>query len=70
MSCEFLEKCPIFERTKKGILDKVFITLYCEGPQLEKCERRILKKNGKDVPLVLLPTGEYYDSLIKSKELQ
>ncbi|MBN2545032.1 MAG: hypothetical protein JXB50_04485, partial [Spirochaetes bacterium] len=67
MSCEYLEHCPIFERREKAVLDKVFITLYCKGPQVEKCKRRILKKNGKDVPLSLLPTGEHYKNLFNKE---
>jgi len=57
-NCEFLEKCPIFQKCQAGLLDKIFIRYYCEGYKLELCARRILKKSGKEVPATLLPSGE------------
>ena len=61
--CEFIEKCPVFEKCKTGVIKGVFGTRYCKGQELENCERRKLKKAGKEVPLTLLPNGEHLESL-------
>lgn len=60
-TCEFFQQCPIFEKCKMGALSGAFIFLYCEGTKMDECERRILKRTGKSVPLNLLPNGEYFD---------
>jgi hypothetical protein len=60
-SCEFLKTCPIFEKSKMGAVTGAFIFLYCEGPKMADCERRKLKKEGQEVPLSLLPNGEFYN---------
>jgi hypothetical protein len=57
--CEFLTKCPIFEKCQTGVIKGVFSIRYCKGNELEKCERRKLKKTGKEVPIDLLPNGEH-----------
>jgi len=57
--CEFIEKCPIFQKCQTGMIEGVFGVRYCKGSQLENCERRKLKKDGKEVPLNLLPNGKH-----------
>ena len=56
--CEFIAKCPVFEKCKTGIIKAAFGTKYCKGNQMENCERRKLKYAGKEVPPSLLPNGE------------
>lgn len=63
--CEFIAKCPVFEKCKTGVIKGVFGRLYCQGTKLEDCERRKLKKAGKEVPVTLLPNGEHMESLRK-----
>jgi hypothetical protein len=57
--CEFVEKCPIFEKSKTGIIKAAFGTKYCKGSSMEECARRKLKHAGQEVPEKLLPNGEY-----------
>lgn len=61
--CEFIAKCPIFEKCQTGVIKGVFGIKYCKGSSLEDCERRKLKKAGKDVPPSLLPNGEHLGSI-------
>ncbi len=62
-SCEYLEKCPVFEKCQTGFIKKVFAIKYCQGSELANCERRKLKSAGMAVPLTLLPNGEHMESL-------
>lgn len=57
--CEFTPKCPVFEKCQTGVIKAVFSIKYCKGFQLDECERRKLKKAGKEVPPNLLPNGEF-----------
>ena len=59
--CEFIEKCPVFQKCRTGALEKVFSVRYCKGSQLENCERRKLKKTGQEVPPDLLPNGKLFE---------
>jgi hypothetical protein len=61
--CEHLKNCPIFEKCKTGLIENIFGELYCKGPKMDQCARKKLKKEGKNVPINLLPNGEYIDSL-------
>ncbi len=56
--CEFLAKCPIFQKCENGSLDKIFILYYCKGYKVNSCARRVLKNSGKEVPPELLPNGK------------
>ena len=60
--CEFLQKCPVFEKCTTGVIKGVFARLYCQGSKLEECERRRLKMNGAEVPPSLLPNGEHINT--------
>ncbi len=62
-SCEYIGNCPIFGKTQTGLLDRIFVMKYCEGRHLEQCKRRILKKEGKEVPRTMLPSGIHLQSL-------
>ena len=57
--CEYLDKCPVFEKSTTGVIKGVFAVMYCKGGKLEECERRKLKKADKDVPDNLLPSGDH-----------
>lgn len=59
--CEFIAKCPVFEKCTTGALKNVFITNYCKGYKMEKCARRVLKLSGKEIPENLLPNGDLFD---------
>lgn len=54
--CEYLEKCPVWARFKSSIKD-VWIKNYCQGEKQDRCARKLLSTEGKDVPGQLLPNG-------------
>lgn len=54
--CEFLQKCPVWERFRSDIKN-IWIKNYCRGPLQEKCARRQLCQDGQPVPDTLLPNG-------------
>jgi len=55
--CEYFRDCPIFEKFSLESTKNVYIILYCKGSKMEECARRKLRKEGKEVPLNLLPDG-------------
>lgn len=57
--CDFLDTCPIFEQFRTEGAKNVWKSLYCQGSKQEQCERRRLRIEGKEVPLLLLPSGTY-----------
>jgi len=57
--CEYLDKCPIFALFKSEGAKNVWISFYCQGSRQEECARKLLKKDGKEVPRTLLPNGSY-----------
>ena len=59
--CEFIETCPIFEKSKSGSIKDVF-SIFCEG-DYQSCARYQLKNSGGEVPITLLPNGEHMASL-------
>lgn len=61
--CEFYEICPIFKKSDAGRIKGVYVFLFCKGSRRDDCERRKMKLRGEDVPLTLLPTGDYMMSL-------
>ncbi len=60
--CEFLEKCPIFNRFRSEGIANVWIGKYCKGSNAD-CERRKLRESGGQVPVTMLPNGSYLSSL-------
>jgi hypothetical protein len=66
--CEFLEKCPIFNRFRTEGAKNVWIGFYCKGVQQSSCVRRLLKKAGKEVPITLLPNGSHLKDLKDKSE--
>ena len=61
--CEYLDKCPIFRKFKSEGLANIWISNYCQGDKMEKCERRVLTKKGVAHPITLLPNGRHLASL-------
>lgn len=62
MNCEFLEKCPIFEKFSSEGLANFWIGKYCQGKP-EKCERKKLRLSNQDVPKTMLPNGTHLTTL-------
>ena len=58
--CEFLEKCPIWQRFNADV-KLVWINAYCKGPKQGRCARRKLARNGRPVPENLLPNAATLD---------
>lgn len=57
-TCEFYEKCPIYNRFKTEMLKNIYIRQYCSG-DFTKCQRyQIRQKTGKTAPEDLLPDGK------------
>ncbi len=63
MDCEYLATCPIFAKFKNEGLRSMWIALYCQGTKQQECERKRLKKGGREVPMTLLPNGTHLKSL-------
>ena len=55
--CEFLMACPIFQKFSLQSTKNVYVTTYCKGSRLDDCERRKLRRAGREAPLTLLPDG-------------
>jgi len=56
-SCPNLEECPMHKWFNLQTTSDFFIQQYCKG-NYEKCARKKLKDNRKDVPEKLLPGGK------------
>lgn len=65
--CEFLAKCPIYARFRFEGMKNIFIQSYCKGPMQDRCARKKLKKEGKEVPITLLPNGVYLKELAEQE---
>ena len=61
--CDYLETCPIFEKAISGTIKGSYAVLYCKGSHMEEGARRKMKKEGKEVPITLLPSGDHLMSL-------
>ena len=55
--CEYLSRCPIWEKFKTDS-KYAWIARYCKGSKKDKCARKALRKEGKEVPINLLPNGK------------
>lgn len=57
--CELLTRCGFF--TKYHIVrDLGYIQLYCKGPKMNKCERKIYRlKNGTPPTDDMAPSGQF-----------
>ena len=63
VSCEFLGGCAFFNKFKEslGAAYDGFVTMYCKGPRLESCHRRVYRlQNGKPPADDMLPNGAKY----------
>lgn len=54
--CPSLARCPIWEHFKSDI-KYVWIKNYCQGDKQERCARKLLARQGEEVPLNLLPNN-------------
>lgn len=61
--CEFTAMCPLFAKFELEGLSNFWIAFYCKGDRKEECERRKLRKAGKEVPITLLPNGTHLECL-------
>ena len=59
--CAYLDSCPIFARIESQELQTMWILEYCRGGGSSECARLKLKKQGRTVPLDLLPDGSAVD---------
>jgi|DewCreStandDraft_5_1066085.scaffolds.fasta_scaffold04344_6 hypothetical protein len=57
--CEFFPTCPIFTQFTMKSLTNIWIALYCKGSKQSQCARKRLREKGEDVPVTLLPSGQY-----------
>jgi hypothetical protein len=60
--CDFFDTCPIFDQFKTEGMKNLWRSLYCRGSKQERCARRLLRTQGEEVPLSLLPNGRYLDA--------
>ena len=61
--CEFLAGCAFFNKYKDtlGPAYDGFVALYCKGPKLEECKRRIYRISEGEPPAEeMLPNGMNY----------
>lgn len=63
--CEYLDKCPIFAKFKIEDLKNYWIFMYCKGAKQDECSRKVLRKQGKEVPQTMLPNGQLLEALDK-----
>ena len=63
--CDFLDTCPIFAKFKIEDLKNYWISMYCKGNKQEECARKILRKQGEEVPKSMLPNGQHLQALNK-----
>ena len=57
-NCEYMDKCPMFQKFEAESILRFWIQNFCKGEH-EKCQRKVLRKAGKEVPLNLLPNGTF-----------
>jgi hypothetical protein len=61
--CEFLAGCAFFNKYKEslGTAYDGFVNMYCKGPKLESCHRRIYRiEEGGPPSDDMLPNGATY----------
>ena len=59
--CELLDKCGFFNKYKetKELACKGFIAKYCTGSDMNKCKRKIYRKeHGQAPPNDMMPSGQ------------
>lgn len=54
--CEHLQQCPVWKNFS-SVAGYVWIKNYCNGPRQARCARLQLLREGKAVPVDLLPNG-------------
>jgi len=63
VTCEFLDGCAFFNKYKEilGVAYNGFISMYCNGPKMEKCHRRSYRiEKGQPPADDMLPNGAQY----------
>jgi hypothetical protein len=65
--CEFKANCPIFAKFSSTGSRDFWIHLYCQGVDQEHCARKVLRKEGRPVPITLLPNGKHLPELAAEK---
>ena len=63
IACEFLSGCAFFNKYKEALGPAYdgFVALYCKGPKLEDCKRRIYRLEKGEPPADdMLPSGASY----------
>ncbi len=60
--CEYLENCPIFARFRLQGSKNYWIEMYCAGARQNQCARKVLRKQGIQPSLTLLPSGQDLDA--------
>ncbi|MEW6171937.1 MAG: hypothetical protein AB1510_02545 [Bacillota bacterium] len=57
-TCEFIEKCPIYNKFKTEMLKNIYIRNYCTK-DFSKCRRyQVRQSTGQKPPDDLLPDGQ------------
>jgi len=60
--CEFLEKCPIFQKYKdEWIPEDWIVSKYCKGRH-DKCKRKEIRLTGAVPSPSMLPNGTFLDN--------
>jgi hypothetical protein len=61
--CEYWEECfrTLFATLQYDSLRAFWTNLFCSGPKREQCARKLLLREGKQVPNTLLPNGKGAD---------
>ncbi|GEM_PF-702042 len=58
--CQFISKCPMFNKFRNQVVKDFWANSYCENNSGARCARKRLRDAGKgpkDVPITLLPNG-------------
>jgi hypothetical protein len=58
--CAFLNSCPVWDHFKSD-LKSIWIKNYCRGDKQDRCARKQLASEGREVPANLLPNGTTFE---------
>jgi hypothetical protein len=58
-NCDYMGTCPIFDQFRQEGIRNFWIRLYCQGTRQSMCQRKRIKKAGRQVPEGLLPNGKF-----------
>jgi hypothetical protein len=57
MDCRYIDDCRMFAFIREHHVREDYVTMYCQGPKRDECERYKLRSAGRSVPLDLTPDG-------------